>query len=315
MAPITGATPTPSTMARESCFLQEIDELGSQRSGGSGGSGGSSMGSSQRKANAEIELAKRQAEALVEMELQELERNETQRQIEFKARRDDLIRKKEFSGRTAEIQALNKVVTGGAFPSPPRNDFYVGDRGYFVTPPPPQFETPTQDQPFLPPEVPSVILKGSPPRSLSPFLDQNDILRVRGRLNRLINEEVNPIILPTHAKVTELIVKHYHHEVAHSGREMTLNAIRLAGQQDFVKRHHHATARLCNSHLAPPPSSPFLTPLANTPQGDTQALRGKYLELNDAHLTFELKCVDVLSDDPCKKSNPSEAALAKYDKL
>lgn len=57
------------------------------------------------------------------------------------------------------------------------------------------------------------------------------LLRVGGRLRHasLKSEEKTPIILPKQNHVTKLLVKHYHTEVMHQGRQLTEGAIRAAG--------------------------------------------------------------------------------------
>ena len=77
------------------------------------------------------------------------------------------------------------------------------------------------------------VLKDSPIASLSPFLDQDGILRVGGRINQLSEtlpaKEINPIILPNAHHVTSLIARHHHEQVKHQGRLLTEGAIRCAG--------------------------------------------------------------------------------------
>ncbi|XP_059086914.1 uncharacterized protein LOC131883456 [Tigriopus californicus] len=74
-----------------------------------------------------------------------------------------------------------------------------------------------------------MVKAGSALAKLSPFLDALGVLRVGGRLNRLVNESVNPVILPKKSRLTELIVVSFHNHVAHAGRGITMNALRQAG--------------------------------------------------------------------------------------
>ena len=55
---------------------------------------------------------------------------------------------------------------------------------------------------------------------LDPFVDDNGILRVGGRLRRARPEykEKHPAILPKGNHVSKLIVRHYHGQVHHQGR-------------------------------------------------------------------------------------------------
>ena len=56
---------------------------------------------------------------------------------------------------------------------------------------------------------------------LDPFLDNDGILRVGGRLGRSVSlhyEVKHPMILPRKGHVTHLVIKHCHEKVAHQGR-------------------------------------------------------------------------------------------------
>lgn len=66
---------------------------------------------------------------------------------------------------------------------------------------------------------------------LDPFLDENAILRVGGRLGRstLLYGVKHPIILPRHGHITNLIIKYFHERVQHQGRGLTINEIRSSG--------------------------------------------------------------------------------------
>ena len=67
---------------------------------------------------------------------------------------------------------------------------------------------------------------------LDPFLDENGILRVGGRLTHsstLHHEMKYPAILPKKGHVTDLVVKYCHEKVAHQGRGMTVNEVRSNG--------------------------------------------------------------------------------------
>ena len=58
---------------------------------------------------------------------------------------------------------------------------------------------------------------------LSPFLDEDGILRVRGRLKRasIPSHEKHPIIIPKNSHIAVLIIRHYHDKVQHQGRRFT----------------------------------------------------------------------------------------------
>ena len=66
---------------------------------------------------------------------------------------------------------------------------------------------------------------------LDPFIDQNGILRVGGRLRRANLSDMlkHPVILPRKGHVTELIIDYFHKQTAHQGRNTTTNAIRSNG--------------------------------------------------------------------------------------
>ena len=74
-------------------------------------------------------------------------------------------------------------------------------------------------------------LKGSQLYLLDPFIDANGILRVGGRLRRAEMEygEKHPAILPKDHHISQLIIRHYHEQVHHQGRQITSGTIRQAG--------------------------------------------------------------------------------------
>ena len=66
---------------------------------------------------------------------------------------------------------------------------------------------------------------------LSPFLDNEGIMRINGRLDKsdISYNQKHPIIIPGKHHVAKLIVRHYHNKVYHQGRHLTEGAIRTAG--------------------------------------------------------------------------------------
>ena len=66
---------------------------------------------------------------------------------------------------------------------------------------------------------------------LDPFVDDDGILRVGGRLRRasLSDDMKFPIILPRNSHVTTLIVRYFHARTSHQGKTMTLNEVRSNG--------------------------------------------------------------------------------------
>ncbi|XP_021180355.2 uncharacterized protein LOC110369531 [Fundulus heteroclitus] len=71
----------------------------------------------------------------------------------------------------------------------------------------------------------------SPLTKLNPFIGDNKLLQVGGRISRsgLGVKETNPIILPGSNHITTLIVRHYHEKVNHQGRHFTEGAVRENG--------------------------------------------------------------------------------------
>lgn len=69
------------------------------------------------------------------------------------------------------------------------------------------------------------VKKGSPLIKLSPFSDENGLLRVGGPIrNADVPFEIkHPIILPRRCITTNLIIQHLHEKLHHAGRNSTLN--------------------------------------------------------------------------------------------
>ena len=66
---------------------------------------------------------------------------------------------------------------------------------------------------------------------LDPFIDEDGVLRVGGRIrNASIPYDVkHPVILPSKGHVTMLLVRHHHERISHQGRGITLNDLRSHG--------------------------------------------------------------------------------------
>lgn len=74
--------------------------------------------------------------------------------------------------------------------------------------------------------------KASCLRKLDPFLDENGLVRVGGRIRRAAFHLAlrHPCILPKRSHITDLIIEHFHDKVpCHQGRGITHNAVRQAG--------------------------------------------------------------------------------------
>ena len=67
--------------------------------------------------------------------------------------------------------------------------------------------------------------------NLDQFINENQVLRVGGRIKRsnLNTEYIHPILLSGKSVVTNLFVKWYHQSVCHSGRGYTFKKIRSSG--------------------------------------------------------------------------------------
>ena len=66
---------------------------------------------------------------------------------------------------------------------------------------------------------------------LDPFIDDEGIMRVGGRIRRadMPFNMKHPAIIPKRTGMTTLLIRHYHEKVHHQGRPATVNAIRNAG--------------------------------------------------------------------------------------
>lgn len=76
--------------------------------------------------------------------------------------------------------------------------------------------------------------RNSPIIQLNPFMDEDKIIRVGGRLGQidssiLSRDLVKPVILSSKNHVSMLLVRHYHEMCNHQGRHITEGAIRNAG--------------------------------------------------------------------------------------
>ena len=86
-------------------------------------------------------------------------------------------------------------------------------------------------------------LKGSPLYQLDPFVDSDDVVRVGGCLRQAQLEygEKHPVLLTKSHYVVNLVVRHYHNQVHHQGRQITHRVIRQAGY--WLIRGHRAVVR------------------------------------------------------------------------
>ena len=77
----------------------------------------------------------------------------------------------------------------------------------------------------------SSVKKSSPLLKLCPFIDDNGILRIGGRIEKadIPFAMKHPIILPRRCITTNLIILYFHQRLHHAGRNATLNEIRTNG--------------------------------------------------------------------------------------
>ncbi|XP_064472910.1 uncharacterized protein LOC135387742 [Ornithodoros turicata] len=80
-------------------------------------------------------------------------------------------------------------------------------------------------------EMERVVPKDSPLWKLDPYMDEDGLIRIGGRLRNstLSQNERHPIVVPPRHHIATLLVRHYHERVAHQGRHFTEGAIRAAG--------------------------------------------------------------------------------------
>ncbi|XP_065094574.1 uncharacterized protein LOC135715091 [Ochlerotatus camptorhynchus] len=85
-----------------------------------------------------------------------------------------------------------------------------------------------------------------------PFLDEYDVLRVRGRTAAcpLIDyDAVNPVILPRNHHVTRLIVSHYHSKYHHQNHNTVLNEIRQRYRIPRLKSVYYTIRKQCQKYM------------------------------------------------------------------
>ena len=65
---------------------------------------------------------------------------------------------------------------------------------------------------------------------LNPYVGEDGLIRVGGGLQQsnLDEKVMHPVVLPKKGKLTEMIIRWYYQNTAHSGRNVTLNEIRTS---------------------------------------------------------------------------------------
>ena len=88
----------------------------------------------------------------------------------------------------------------------------------------------------------SKLPRNSPLKSLNPFIDENEILRIGGRLRNadISFDAKHQVILPKRHHVSRLLAEKVHRQIAHSGAEHTISIIRqkywIVGVRVIVKQ-------------------------------------------------------------------------------
>ena len=105
-----------------------------------------------------------------------------------------------------------------------------------------------------------VMKSTSPLYRLNPFLDENNMIRVGGRIvnSDLLYEVKHPLVIPNpkSCHISYLLIKRSHEQIAHQGRGMTLNNIRNSGYHILgcvaavSKIIYHCVT--CRRHYKPP---------------------------------------------------------------
>ena len=74
-----------------------------------------------------------------------------------------------------------------------------------------------------------VIKKTSRLYKLDPYIDDNGLIRVGGRIRQadLHLDTLHPVILPKESHITNLVICYYHNKIHHQGRGITLKLMKL----------------------------------------------------------------------------------------
>ncbi|PFX13107.1 hypothetical protein AWC38_SpisGene22835 [Stylophora pistillata] len=118
-------------------------------------------------------------------------------------------------------------------------------------------------------------LKGSQLYALDPNIDANGIVRVGGRLRRAELEygEKYPEILPKDHPESVLVIRHYHKEVHHQGRQITSGKIRQADNW-LIGGHRMVTKELASCVPCKKLRGPHvIQKMADLPQDRTESKR------------------------------------------
>ncbi|XP_049290599.1 uncharacterized protein LOC125767759 [Anopheles funestus] len=112
----------------------------------------------------------------------------------------------------------------------------------------------------------NTVSKASPIYKKWPFMDDNGIIRTRGRIGASFyatNEAKYPAILPKNNQITSLIVGWYHYNYRHANRETIVNEIRqrfdIANLRAVVEKvaRNCPVCRITKATARPPPMAPL----------------------------------------------------------
>ncbi|XP_062713763.1 uncharacterized protein LOC115256765 [Aedes albopictus] len=117
----------------------------------------------------------------------------------------------------------------------------------------------------LPGEV-KRLMKSSPLRKLTVFLDDNGVLRIEGRIEaaKLISYESKyPVVLPKQHHVTRLLVEHFHRRYAHGYGETVINELRQIFHIPSLRTLVRQIAKRCSwcTVYRAAPRTPRMAPL------------------------------------------------------
>ena len=73
-----------------------------------------------------------------------------------------------------------------------------------------------------------VVSNGSPLKALNPFIGQDGLIRMKGRISLGENKDQHPVIVPK-GHVATLLISHFHEKVWHQGRHITEGRVRSEG--------------------------------------------------------------------------------------
>ncbi|XP_049287565.1 uncharacterized protein LOC125766030 [Anopheles funestus] len=89
----------------------------------------------------------------------------------------------------------------------------------------------------------------SPLRFLNPFIDDQGLMRVNGRLanSQLDSDMKQPILIPKNHRLTSLLVQHYHLRLLHAGPQLMISTIRqslwIIGVRSVARSVYHKCMR------------------------------------------------------------------------